>query len=87
MTAAGTVYSSATGGSAVVGATVTLTGSNGTKVTAVTGSLGNFYISSAISFPATVQVSKCLDTAIMPTPITAGGCNNCHGATMRIHLP
>lgn len=87
MTAAGTVYSSATGGTAVSGATVTITGSNGTKITMVTGSSGNFYTSSAISFPATIQVSKCPDTATMPTTITLGGCNSCHDSTMRIHLP
>jgi hypothetical protein len=87
MTAAGTVYSSASGGAAVVGATVTITGSNGTKITMVTGSSGNFYTSSTISFPATIQVSKCPDTATMPTTLTLGGCNSCHGSTMRIHLP
>jgi hypothetical protein len=87
MKAAGTLYSTANGGSAVSGATVTITDSKGTKITMVTGSSGNFYTSSTISFPATVQVSKCPDTATMPTTITTGDCNSCHNSSMRIHLP
>lgn len=89
MTVAGTVYASATGGSGVSGATVTVTGSDGKKVTMVTGRSGNFYSNSSISFPATVQVSKCPDTQTMPTTITKGDCNmgGCHTSAMRIHLP
>jgi hypothetical protein len=87
MTAAGTLYSTANGGSAISGATVTITDSKGTKITMVTGSSGNFYTGSAISFPATVQVSKCPDTATMPTTITTGDCNSCHNSSMRVHLP
>jgi hypothetical protein len=87
MTVAGTVYTSATGGSAVAGATVTITGSNGAKITMVTGSSGNFYTGSAISFPAKIQVSKCPDTASMTATIDRGDCNNCHNSSMRIHLP
>ena len=86
-TAAGTLYASATGSTAVSGATVTIIGSDNKKVTIVTASDGNFYTSSAIAFPATVQVSKCPDTAAMSSSITAGDCNSCHGSTMRIHLP
>jgi hypothetical protein len=87
MTAAGTLYTTAAGAAAVAGATVTITDSTGAKITMVTGSAGNFYTSSTISFPATVQVSKCPDIATMPTTITVGSCNNCHTAAMRIHLP
>ena len=87
MTLAGTLYSAASGGNAVTGATVTVTGSNGTKVTMVTGSLGNFYSGTAVTFPATVQVSKCPDTANMSATISVGDCNSCHASTMRIHLP
>jgi hypothetical protein len=87
MTAAGTLYSSASGGAAVSGATVTITDSKGTKIKMITGNSGNFYTSSAISFPATVEVSKCPDTATMPTTITNGDCNSCHNSSMRIHLP
>jgi Ca2+/Na+ antiporter len=87
MTAAGTVYASATGGAAVSGATVTITGSNGTKITLVTGSAGSFYTSSAISFPAKVEVSKCPDISAMPATINSGDCNSCHTSSTRIHLP
>ena len=87
MTAAGTLYSTASGSAAVSGATVTITDSKGTTIKLVTGSSGNFYTSSAISFPATVEVSKCPDTVSMPTTITTGDCNSCHNSSMRIHLP
>jgi hypothetical protein len=87
MTAAGTLYSNVNGGSAVVGATVTLTDSKGTKIKMITGSSGNFYTSAAISFPATIEVSKCPDTVAMTDTIKAGGCNSCHNSSMRIHLP
>jgi hypothetical protein len=87
MTAAGTLYTTTAGAAAVSGATVTITDSKGTKITMVTGSTGNFYTASPISFPATVQVSKCPDINTMPTTIAVGGCNSCHTAAMRIHLP
>jgi hypothetical protein len=87
MTAAGTLYSKASGGSAVSGATVTITDSKGTKIKLITGNSGNFYTGSAISFPATVEVSKCPDTVAMPTTIAAGNCNSCHNSSMRVHLP
>jgi hypothetical protein len=86
-TAAGTLYTSASGGTVVSGATVTITGSDGKKVTIVTASDGNFYTSSAIAFPASMQISKCPDTAAMGTTITAGNCNSCHNSSMRLHLP
>ena len=89
MTAAGTVYTSATGGSAVAGATVTITGSNGAKITMVTGNSGNFYTGSPITFPAMIQVSKCPDTQKMATTTTSGDCSKsgCHTSSMRLHLP
>jgi hypothetical protein len=87
MTLAGTLYSKASGGTAVAGATVTVTGSNGAKITMVTGSSGNFYSGGAMTFPATVQVSKCPDGASMSATISAGDCNSCHTSSMRIHLP
>jgi hypothetical protein len=87
ITLGGTVYSSATGGSAVSGATVTVTDNSGKKTTLVTGSSGNFYTTSSIAFPATVQVSKCPDTALMPATVTTGDCNSCHDSSMRLHLP
>jgi len=89
MTLAGTVYSTSTGGTAVTGATVTVTGSNGAKITMVSGSNGDFYSTSAISFPATVTISKCPNTMTMPGTISNGNCNSCHdnSANPRVHLP
>jgi hypothetical protein len=89
MKIAGTIYSAATGGSGVSGATVTVTPASGSPIKMVTGSSGNFYSNSAITFPATVQVSKCPDTATMPMTISTADCNSCHDGTtnVRIHLP
>jgi hypothetical protein len=87
MTLAGTIYGTVTGGTAVSGATVTVTGNNGTKITMVSGSNGDFYSTAAITFPATVTISKCPDTVTMPGTISSGDCNSCHNSTMRIHVP
>lgn len=87
MTIAGTVYSAVTGGSGVSGATVTVTPASGSPIKMVTGSTGNFYSNTAITFPAKVQVSKCPDTATMPDTLANGDCNSCHDSTMRMHLP
>ena len=87
MPIAGTVYSTATGGSGVSGATVTVTPASGSPIKMVTGNTGNFHSNSTITFPATVQISKCPDTVTMPNTITSGDCNSCHNSSMRIHLP
>jgi hypothetical protein len=88
MTIGGTVYSAATGGTGVSGATVTVTPASGNPIKMVTGNSGNFYSNSAITYPATVQVSKCPDTVSMAATLTdTADCNSCHGSTMRIHLP
>ncbi len=87
ITLGGTVYSSATGGSAVSGATVVIRQANNTVLNLVTGNTGNFYTTSTISYPVTISVSKCPDTATMPGTATSGDCNSCHTSSMRIHLP
>ncbi len=87
MTVAGTLYSAVTGGTAVSGATVTVTDNNGAVLRLVTGNSGNFYSTSAVAFPASVSVSKCPDTASMSSKPSTGDCNSCHGSSMRIHLP
>jgi hypothetical protein len=87
ITLGGTLYGSATGGSGVSGATVTVVDNSGKKTTIVTGSSGNFYTTASIAFPATVQISKCPDTASMSSTVTSGDCNSCHNSSMRIHLP
>ena len=59
------------------------------KITVVTNSNGAFWTQSAISFPATVEVSKCPDTQKMATTTTSGDCSKsgCHTSSMRLHLP
>ena len=87
MTVAGTLYSAASGGTAVSGATVTVTDNNNAVLTLVTGRTGNFYSSSALAFPISVSVSKCPDTVNMNVQVNSGDCNGCHDSSMRIHLP
>jgi hypothetical protein len=87
ITLGGTVYSSATGGSAVSGATVIIREADNTVLNLVTGTTGNFYTTSTISFPITISVSKCPDTVAMPSTPTSGDCNSCHDSSMRIHIP
>ena len=88
MTIGGTVYSADTGGTGVSGATVTVTPASGSPIKMVTGSSGNFYSNAAITYPATVQISKCPDTASMKATLTnAADCNSCHDSTSQIHLP
>ena len=84
--AAGTVFAP-DGTTAVANAAVTLVDKNGVTVTRTTNSAGNFYTSSALTFPLQqVTVSKGADTAQM-TGVGAGSCNGCHDSTFRIHLP
>jgi hypothetical protein len=87
ITLGGTVYGTATGGSAVSGATVIIREANNTLLNLVTGSTGNFYTSATISYPITISVSKCPDTVTMTSTATSGDCNGCHTSSMRIHIP
>jgi hypothetical protein len=95
-TLAGTMYSSASGGSTLSGAVVTVKDSTGRTFDMVTMLNGNFYTSSAVSFPVTIMASEC-QLSQTPQVMTAAlqssdsGCNKsgCHvsGAQGRIHLP
>jgi len=82
--AAGTVYA----GTAPVGsATVTLVDRNGVAVTKSTNSAGNFYTTSALTYPLQrVTIDKGADTVEM-LDVASGHCNDCHDARFRIHLP
>ncbi len=90
-TAAGTVYASATAaeGEGIAGATVTIAGATRT-VSTDTNAAGNFFITDAFGFPATVKVTRNGTTRTMSTPLTKGGCaasNLCHPAAGRVHVP
>jgi len=86
-TVAGTLYSDAQGSSALSGATITVTDSNGTVIKLVSHSNGNFYTNKTVTFPLSISASKCPDTQVMEDPLTEGGCNGCHTSGSRIHLP
>jgi hypothetical protein len=92
-TLAGTLFASSAGGTPVVGGTVTVTDSAGKTFDMVSQQNGNFYTSNAITFPITIVGSRCPDTQMMASQVTAGngGCNKtgCHtaGAQGYIHLP
>ena len=85
----GTVYSSATGGSPVSGATVRIIGADHGVLELVTGGDGIFSSTQKVVFPATVAVSSCPDTVTMSSTISYGGCSKagCHGSSAPVHLP
>ncbi len=87
-TLAGTAYDDATGTNPLAGATVTLVDDSGKVVDVHTGSNGNFYTLEPVTFPITVVLSRCPNLVEMPQPLTTRqGCNACHAAGNRIHLP
>ncbi len=86
-TVAGTLYSTAAGGPAIAGATITETDADGAVLELVTASNGNFYTQTPVALPLTVQASRCPDTRAMTGQPAVGACNSCHGPEMRIHLP
>jgi hypothetical protein len=89
----GTLYTSATGATPVVGATITIKDAAGFTYEMVSNTNGNFYTSSSMTFPVTVIASMCPDVHAMGGTISAanGGCNKagCHviGAQGRVYLP
>ena len=88
----GTLYTTANGAAPVSGATITIKDAQGFTYEAVSQQNGNFYTSSAMTFPVTVIASMCPDVKPMAGSIAAaGGCNKtgCHTAAAagRVHLP
>ena len=89
-TIAGTLYSSINGGNPVVGATIHVVDANGTPLDLVTMDNGNFYTSTAVTFPITVLATSCPNIQHMTATVAPGpSCNKsgCHTSTNRIHLP
>jgi len=95
-TLAGTLYSSASGTTALSGASITVKDASGQTFDIVSQADGNFYTSSSVQFPVTVYASECqIQQAGVPmmASLTSGnaGCNqtSCHttSAQGRIHLP
>jgi hypothetical protein len=98
-TVAGTLFTSGTGTTPISGATITIVDSQNTTVTITSQQNGNFYTTTAVVFPITVQsVSECPNSQPMSSPVmpesgstTTVGCNqsSCHqpGQQGYIHLP
>jgi hypothetical protein len=88
-TAAGTVYTDASGASGLNGATVTIIGSDNQQVTLSSNAVGNFYTRQNITMPYTVVVSNDTSSATMMSAVSSGNCNDCHSpdgvASARIH--
>ena len=85
--AAGSIYSDAAGTQTLGAVTVRILDHDGVTHDSVTCGCGNFIVRDTVAFPATLFVSKCPDTAVMVGEITYGGCNSCHAAGNRVHLP
>jgi hypothetical protein len=85
--AAGSIYSDPAGTMTLGAVTVRILDADGVTHEGVTCGCGNFLIRESIAYPATLFVSKCPDTAVMVGEISYGGCNSCHAAGDRVHLP
>jgi len=94
---AGTLYTTATGSTAIAGATITVKDASGQMFDMVTQANGNFYTFNSVAFPVQVWASECQisQTAQMMVSqvqsSSGGGCNmsGCHRTTGQghIHLP
>ena len=90
----GTLFSSASGGPPVVGASITFIDANGVTGDMQTNLNGNFWWSLPVAFPVKIIASSCPDIQPMTAMVTStgGGCNQsgCHsgaGGPGRVHLP
>jgi hypothetical protein len=91
-TIAGTLYTGTNGSTALAGATVTVTDANGQQLHIVSQLNGNFYTSSPVAYPLTVNASSCPNISNMTAQVASGGgaCNQagCHSRVSGvIHLP
>lgn len=59
---------------------------DGTACACADISAGDFYTNQAIQWPATVTLKAGEATATLPDA-PRGSCNDCHGASNRIHIP
>ena len=82
-TLAGTMTTTATATTPLVGASITVKDANGATFDMVTQANGNFYTKTAVAFPVTVIASACPSIRTMGSNVTAGGCNKtgCHSLT------
>ena len=90
----GTLYASAAGGAAVVGASITFVDATGMTGDMQTNMNGNFWWTLPVTFPVKITASLCPDIQPMSAMVQAAGagCNKpgCHsaaGGAGRVHLP
>ena len=84
----GTLYNNVNGSAAVAGATINITDAAGKKVKTISAQNGNFWTTTALTFPIKVNASLCPTTLAMNGSVSGNGaCNNCHNSTFRVHLP
>jgi hypothetical protein len=84
----GTLYDAASGGNAVVGATINVTDAAGQSIKLVTAANGNFYTATPLTYPLKVNASLCPNTIAMNGSVDASGaCNSCHNNSFRVHIP
>lgn len=90
----GTMYSSASGGPPVVGASITFIDANGVTGDMQTNLNGNFWWSLPVAFPVKIIASMCPDIQPMVMMVDAagagcnkGGCHSGGGSPGRVHLP
>ncbi len=80
-TAAGTIFTDASGLRPAKNVTVTITDKTG-KVAAVnSNSAGNFYTTKSLTFPITVEIEKNGVKKQMASAVDSGGCNACHSCS------
>jgi hypothetical protein len=90
---AGTLYTTAGGGTPVKGGSVTVVDANGQTFDMVSQLNGNYYTTKPVTFPVKVTASLCPDIKPMSAsiPSGSGGCNKsgCHTAAAagRVHVP
>jgi hypothetical protein len=76
----GTIFPTADAGACegVSGVTVRVTDSEGTVVTTVSNSVGNFWSTTPLKPPLRIQVERAGRVATMPGTTPTGGCALCH---------
>jgi hypothetical protein len=83
------MYTAASGGSVLNGATVTIVDAAGVTQKAVSGTQGTFWLRTNVTFPVTITSSLCPNTHVMVAKAQDGACNQsgCHtsGGQGRIH--
>jgi hypothetical protein len=85
----GFLYNGITSSTTVSNATVTLTPTSGSPLTAATGPGGMFYFPGTIAAPYTACVSKCESKvcSAADTHTTPDDCRTCHNESNRVYLP